>query len=110
MALARCVRAVLFQNVINLIIEQDIRWQQRFVNFNKALSQLNRSVAKGQLNELEEQGLIKAFEYINELAWKTFQDFLRDKDYSDIAGPEPVVEQAFQDGCIDGLAWVKAVT
>ncbi|GAB3505489.1 nucleotidyltransferase substrate binding protein [Spirosoma knui] len=87
--------------------EQDIRWQQRFVNFNKALSQLNKFVAKGELNELEEQGLIKAFEYTYELAWKTLQDFLRDKGYLDIARPKPVIEQAFQDGYIDGLAWVR---
>ena len=42
---------------------EDIRWQQRFRNFQKALAQLQKFTEKGQLNELEEQGLIKAFEY-----------------------------------------------
>lgn len=88
-------------------MEQDIRWQQRFVNFKKALAQLNRFIDKGELNEFEEQGLIKAFEYTYELAWKTLQDFLRDKGYDDIAGPKPVIDQAFQDGYIDGLAWAR---
>ncbi|MBC8155062.1 MAG: nucleotidyltransferase substrate binding protein [Bacteroidetes bacterium] len=88
-------------------MEQDIRWQQRFVNFKKALAQLNRFIDKGELNEFEEQGLIKAFEYTYELAWKTLQDFLRDKGYNDIAGPKPIIDQAFQDGYIDGLAWAR---
>lgn len=88
-------------------MNQDIRWEQRFSNLKKALAQLNKFIAKGDLNELEEQGLIKAFEYTYELAWKTLQDLLRDKVYPDIAGPKPVIEQAYQDGYIDGLAWVR---
>jgi len=43
--------------------EQDIRWQQRHGNFKKALVQLTKFIDKGELSELEEQGLIKAFEY-----------------------------------------------
>ena len=88
-------------------MEQDIRWQQRLINFKKALAQLTRFIEKEQLNEFEEQGLIKAFEHTYELAWKTLQDFLRDKGCEDIAGPKPVIEQAFQDGYIDGIAWVR---
>ncbi|GAB3979140.1 nucleotidyltransferase substrate binding protein [Spirosoma terrae] len=88
-------------------MDQDIRWQQRFSNYKKALGQFNKFIAREELNELEEQGLIKAFEYTYELAWKTLQDFLRDKGYVDIAGPKPVIEQAFQDGYIDGYAWVR---
>lgn len=53
---------------------QDIRWKQRFISFNKAISQLERFVQTENLNEMEEQGLIKAFEYTYELSWKTLQD------------------------------------
>lgn len=49
--------------------EQDIRWKQRLANFNKALSQLKKFIDHGKLNELEEQGLVQAFEYTYELAW-----------------------------------------
>jgi hypothetical protein len=42
----------------------DIRWEQRFMNYEKALAQFQKFIAKGELNELEEQGLIQAFEYI----------------------------------------------
>ena len=47
----------------------DIRWHQRFQNYNtKVLQQMDRFFQREQLNELEEQGLIKAFEYTYELS------------------------------------------
>jgi hypothetical protein len=49
-------------------MEPDVRWKQRFSNYCKALSQLQKFIDKGDLNELEEQGLIQAFEYTYELA------------------------------------------
>jgi len=86
----------------------DIRWLQRFQNFNKAFSQLEKYIAQDRLNKLEEQGLIKAFEYTYELSWKTLQDLLEEKGYTDVRGPKPVIEQSFQDGYIaDGEAWMR---
>jgi len=89
-------------------LNSDIGWEQRFVNFNKAFSQLERFIQTGDLNEMEEQGLIKAFEYTYELSWKTLQDLLKDKGYTDVVGPKPVIEQSFQDGYIvDGKGWMR---
>ena len=89
-------------------MNQDIRWKQRFINFNKAFNQLERFIANKNLNEMEEQGLIKAFEYTYELSWKTLQDLLKEKGYIDIIGPRPVIEQSFQDGYIaDGKCWMQ---
>ncbi len=34
--------------------EKDVRWVQRFNNFEKALSQLAKFIEKGELNELED--------------------------------------------------------
>jgi nucleotidyltransferase substrate binding protein (TIGR01987 family) len=88
--------------------QPDIRWRQRFINFNKAFVQLERFIARGELNDFEEQGLIKAFEYTYELSWKTLQDLLKEKGYRDIVGPKPVIQQSFQDGYIaDGEAWMR---
>ena len=87
---------------------QDTRWIQRFTNYNKAFNQLERFVNSGDLNEMEKQGLIKAFEYTFELAWKTLQDLLQQKGYANIVGPRPVIEQSFKDGYIkDGKEWMK---
>jgi len=89
-------------------LTKDIRWQQRFNNFSKAFAQLTRFIAEEELNEMEEQGLIQAFEYTYELAWKTLQDLLKEKGYDSILGPKPVIEQSFQDGYIvDGKEWLR---
>ncbi|HET6990945.1 MAG TPA: nucleotidyltransferase substrate binding protein, partial [Bacteroidia bacterium] len=79
---------------------KDIRWEQRFSNFKKALAKLGEVTEhkkKSELSELEIEGLIQRFEYTYELAWKTLQDLLQDKGYQDIIGPNPVIEQAFHD-------------
>ncbi|PLX01169.1 MAG: nucleotidyltransferase [Marinilabiliales bacterium] len=86
---------------------QDIRWIQRFVSFKKAFDQLQRFLEYKELNEMEAQGLIKAFEYTYELSWKTLQDLLKEKGYHEIIGPKPVIEQCFADGLIkNGKAWL----
>lgn len=89
-------------------MEDDIRWQQRFSNFKKALSQLERFLARNDLNKLEILGLTQAFEYTFELAWKTLKDLLIFKGFKGISGPKPVAQQAFQDGYIeDGEGWIR---
>lgn len=86
----------------------DTRWLQRFNNYIKAFSQLEKFTKKNALNDMELQGLIKAFEYTFELAWKTLQDLLKEKGYTEILGPKPVIRQSFQDGYISqGEAWMQ---
>src|ERR1039457_1257422 len=96
--------------------EKDIRWQQRFKNYKKALGQLSLFVEKGKsLNKLEEQGLIKAFEYTYELAWNTLKDFLEYQSggrsgYNSINmyGSRDAITEAFKAGLIaDGEAWMN---
>jgi len=84
-----------------------IRWKQRFSNYQKALTQLKKFIDKGELSELEEQGLIKAFEYTYELAWNTLKDFLEFRGQSDIYGSRDAIQKAFQLGIIeDGEGWM----
>ena len=56
---------------------EDIRWQQRFSNYQKALAQLETFTEPPSLNEREQQGLIKAFETTYELAWNTLREAFR---------------------------------
>ncbi len=65
---------------------QDIRWVQRFDNFNKALEQLTKFINEDSLNELEEQGLIQSFEYNYELAWNTIKDYFEHQGETGILG------------------------
>ena len=88
-------------------MNKDIRWKQRFSNFNKALTQLQKFIDKGELSELEAQGLVKAFEYTYELAWNTIKDFLEFSDQSDIYGSRDAIRKGFQLGLItDGDGWM----
>ena len=41
---------------------EEIRWQQRFSNYCKALERLEDFLEPPAFNEREQQGLIKAFE------------------------------------------------
>jgi nucleotidyltransferase substrate binding protein (TIGR01987 family) len=85
----------------------DIRWEQRFSNYQRALSQLRKFVDKGELSELEEQGLVKAFEYTYELAWNTLKDFLEYSGQTDIYGARDAIRKAFETGLIqDGENWM----
>ncbi len=88
-------------------MSEDIRWKQRFSNYQKALGQLQKFVDKGALSELEEQGLIKAFEYTYELAWTTLKDFLEFQGQSDLFGSRDAIQKAFQLNLIeDGEGWM----
>ena len=89
----------------------DIRWEQRFSNFTKALGQLNDFITHGELNRLEEQGLVKAFEYTYELAWNTLRDFLNHQGIEDLIGSRDTFRRAFAEGLIeDGHLWMSMIT
>ena len=88
-------------------MQKDIRWQQRFSNYKKALAQLKKFIDKGDLSELEKQGLVKAFEYTYELSWNTLKDFLEYQGKSGLIGSRDVFREAFKENIIiDGDEWM----
>ena len=95
--------------MVNLMAvkDQDVRWRQRLSNFRKALAQLKKFIDKGDLNELEEQGLIQAFEYTYELGWNVLKDFLLYPGQAEIYGSRDAIRRAFQLELItDGEGWM----
>ncbi len=88
-------------------MDKDIRWEQRFSNFNKALNKLEEAVTlEKELSELETEGVIQRFEYTYELAWKTLQDLIAYKGFEGINGPGAVLLQAYKLGLIKNAeAW-----
>jgi nucleotidyltransferase substrate binding protein (TIGR01987 family) len=92
---------------------EDIRWQQRFSNYKKALHQLGEAVALSktrELSDLEKQGVIQAFEYTHELAWTTLKDFLEFKGQRDIYGSKDASRKAFQLNIVeDGEGWMDMI-
>jgi nucleotidyltransferase substrate binding protein (TIGR01987 family) len=92
-------------------MDQDIRWKQRFSNYNKAVSQLQKFIDKGELNELEEQGLVHAFEYTYELAWNVMKDyFTYTQAEQNIFGSRDAIRLAYNRGLIsDGKVWMDMI-
>ncbi len=92
---------------------KDIRWQQRFSNYKKALHQLGEAVALSksrELSNLEKQGMIQAFEFTHELAWTTLKDFLEFKGQRDIYGSKDASRKAFQLNIVeDGECWMDMI-
>ena len=91
--------------------KQDVRWKQRFNNYSKAISLLEKFIVKGkELNELEEQGMIQAFEYTFELAWNLLKDYYEYQGVTNLQGSRDAFRLAFNRGLIsDGEAWMKMI-
>ena len=88
----------------------DVRWQQRFSNFCRALEQLDSFFEPPALNEREQQGLIKAFEYCFELGWNTLRDLLRSQVNATLLGSRDTLREAFRLGLIrDGEGWMLMI-
>ncbi len=91
-------------------MDQDIRWEQRFANFKKALFQLQRFIDKEELSDLEEQGMIKSFEYTYELAWNVIKDYYVFQSETGIQGSRDAFRIAFNRGLVSqGESWMKMV-
>jgi nucleotidyltransferase substrate binding protein (TIGR01987 family) len=94
-------------------MEQDIRWKQRLNNYKKALNNLEEGVQlskQRQLNKLEKQGIIQAFEIVYELAWNTVKDFYNEQGETNIQGSRDAFRMAFNRGLIDdGVVFMEII-
>jgi len=92
---------------------QDIRWIQRFNHFKNAFFNLHEAVILANqraLSELEEQGLIQAFEYTHELAWNTLRDFLKNNEVRNLYGSKDTTRAAFKAELIgNGEVWMDMI-
>lgn len=92
---------------------QDIRWQQRYANYKKALLQLQEAVElseQRELSKLEKQGVIQAFEFTHELAWNLLKDYLQDQGNQNIKGSKDATREAFKVELIaDGEQWMAMI-
>jgi nucleotidyltransferase substrate binding protein (TIGR01987 family) len=89
----------------------DIRWKQRFSNFQKAMKLLGEALALEDPSDLEIEGMIQRFEYTFELAWKTLKDYLEEKGYADLVGSRDSIRLAFANGIIDeGETWMEMIS
>ncbi len=87
-----------------------IRWKQRFENFQKAGKKLDKFVSEMEENpgsETNKLALIQVFEFTFELAWKTLKDYLIAEGFSDAKSPRSAIKVAFNNDFIEnGQAWI----
>jgi nucleotidyltransferase substrate binding protein (TIGR01987 family) len=91
----------------------DVRWRQRLHSFRKAFRRLSDAAAlaaERELTDLEQQGLIQAFEFTHELAWNVLKDYLQDQGYANLMGSKDATRTAFKNGLIEaGEAWMAMI-
>ncbi|MCF6211957.1 MAG: nucleotidyltransferase substrate binding protein [Gammaproteobacteria bacterium] len=93
--------------------EQDIRWKQRFNNFQRAFLLLREAMESDldKMSQLEKEGIIQRFEYTFELAWNVLRDRMEyDGIQPDKISPKSVVRQAYANKYInDADIWLKMI-
>lgn len=109
-------------------MEQDIRWEQRFSNFVKALNKLKQAVeyvkqnnidgddpiddkdTEYVLDEIIKEGLIQRFEYTHELAWNVMKDYAVYQGNANVGGSRDATREAFQlQLIVDGNVWMDMI-
>ncbi len=109
-------------------MSQDIRWEQRFSNFVKALRKLSQAVEyikhnfedEGEplddtasgfvLDEMIKEGLIQRFEYTHELAWNVMKDYAKFQGNPDVGGSRDATREAYQLNLVsDGNVWMEMI-
>ena len=91
----------------------DIRWRQRFANFQQALQTITEAVELAMsrpLSKLEKQGLIQGFEFTHELAWNVLKDYLEEQGFVGLIGSKNATRIAFKNELIsDGEVWMDMI-
>src|SRR5262245_59643328 len=91
----------------------DVRWKQRFDNFDRAFVLLREVCDRGvaSLSQLEKEGAIQRFELAFELAWKTLKDYLEESGIVvNPVTPRSVIKEAFAAKLLDdGQVWIDMI-
>jgi nucleotidyltransferase substrate binding protein (TIGR01987 family) len=88
--------------------EQDVRWKQRFRNFQKSLLYLQEALQIENPDVIQRAGMIQFFEMTFELAWNTLKDYLQAQGFNEIKSPRSAIKKGFEiDLITDGEGWLK---
>lgn len=93
-------------------MKEDIRWKQRFSNFEKALSQLQEGIENNGADPINiiKEGIVQRFEFTHELAWKVLKDYLLYEGIQNVTGSCSATREAFKMGLIsEGQKWMEMI-
>lgn len=90
----------------------EIRWKQRYQNYQKILSRLSSALSK--YDETAEahikEGILQRFEFTHELARKVMKDYLEYEGHQGITGSRSASRLAFSVGLVeDGQVWMDMI-
>ena len=86
---------------------KDIRWIQRFQNFEKALHLLEDAMQIINPDIVQKAGIIQFFEMSYELAWNTIKDYMEEQGFTEVNSPRAAIKKAFETGLIvNGHDWM----
>lgn len=95
---------------VDTMLEQDIRWKQRFENFKRTRANLELALSLPQRDIVQRAGLVHFFELAFELSWKVMKDYLEAQGFEEIDSPRQTLRTAFEAGLIqEGSAWLKGL-
>ncbi len=92
--------------------KKDIRWEQRFSNYTKAILKLAEGVKieSNDITELEKEGVIQRFEFTHELAWNVIKDYAEYQGNNTISGSRDATREGFKMNLIsDGEGWMDMI-
>lgn len=90
---------------------QDIRWQQRFENFEKSLNYLRDSLQLKDPDIIQQAGIIHFFELAFELSWNLLRDYLKEEGFDNVKSPRSALKKAFEIHLIeDGESWLELLS
>lgn len=90
----------------------DIRWNQLFQNYQKALQKLRSAILENDANPIDilKEGIIHRFEFTHELAWKVMKDYLQYECIQNLTGSRSSIREAFNKGLIiKGQVWMDMI-
>lgn len=109
-------------------MNEDIRWEQGFSYFRKALKKLTQAIeyvkqyskssdksndgdsTDSVLNEIIKEGLIQRFEYTHELGWNVMKDYALYQGIQNVTGSRDATREVFQSKLIsDGKVWMEMI-
>lgn len=86
---------------------ENVRWRQRFQNFEKAMGYLEQALQIPNPDIVQKAGIIQFFEMSFELAWNLVKDYLEDQGFVDIKSPRGALKKAFEMNILEhGHDWM----
>jgi nucleotidyltransferase substrate binding protein (TIGR01987 family) len=94
-----------------IVTEKDIRWVQRFNNYDKVIKLLESALQITNPDMVQKAGIIQFFEMSFELAWNLVKDYLEEQGFVDVKSPRSALKKAFETGLIEnGHSWMDLLT